>query len=434
MAGYHSRFVPLLLLAAGSLWAQAGRQPGLAGEVLLPQRATETESSRSNWLVTGVRISNDFDDNALSDDRNKQAEMISSIELHAGWLVSRPRFNWMTDYRFGVSRHQQPSANTSQSHLLDTDLQLRLARRLTVHLRNSFLESTNPLDRLNGNGPTSSTNVFDQPNNSLLVTGVRRNSEQAALDLTYTPGRHSLTGIGGSFFMVNYSAPAGTRPISQALASTNSVSGHAFYSQHLAPRYWAGIEYTAQKFQAQSGQAQLLVHNALFTQTISTTPERVLSVFAGPELSTTSPNFSSVGRPGRMLSWSWAGGVIYSWKGQRTSMVANASRRTSDGGGVLGTVRLTGVSIDLKQQLTHRWSALLGASYGHNQLLTGPPGTISTYSAATGLAFRLNRSTTFDVRYWRGHIPAGNTAANTLGDHNRYSVALAYDFQSPLGR
>jgi hypothetical protein len=313
-------------------------------------------------------------------------------------------------------------------------LQFRLTKRLNAHLRNSFLESTNPLDRLSGIESTTNASVFDQSNNSILVTGARRNSEQAGLDLTYTPGAHSLTGVGGSFFMVNYSMTAASLPVSQAFADTSSVGGHAFYSQQLTSRYWAGLEYNVQKLLVHSGQMQSLVHTPLFTQTISITPDRALSVFAGPELSTTSPNLSPVGLPGGTLRWSWAGGVIYNWKMPRANMVVSASRRISDGGGVLGVVRLTGVSIDLNRQLTHRLTAVLGGSYGRNQLLTGPPGTLSTYSAVTGLTCRLNHSMTFDVRYWRGHVPAGNSAIDALGDHNRFSVALAYDFKSPIGR
>lgn len=439
MPGRYFRLAFLITLAAMSMRAQTGGSPGVPGEVPPLQRASEARAASSNWLITGFRVANDFDDNALNAGHGGQFDMISAIESHLGWEVSRSQVDWTVDYRLGASLCRQPEFNASRSHLLGADLRIRPTRRMQLRLHNDFIESTDPFDRSPA-GASVGGGVLDRPNDSILASGLRRSSEQAALDLTYATSPHGVAGISGSFFMVNYGAPAVVQPASARFEDANSVSGHGFYSHHLTARYWAGLEYNIQRLQDFSGLSRTLVHSAFFTQTISLSPDSAFSVFAGPEHSSMiGPNPSLIGltggTPGPRLAWSWAGGGIYRWSRSRTGLTASAYRKISDGGGLLGIVRLDGLSADLRQQLTSRWAAELLSAYDYNQLLTGS-GALSTFSMTGGLTCRVNRELTLDFRYWRGHVPASSVLAATAAtaDHNRVSISLAYDFKSPLGR
>src|SRR5215472_12174582 len=126
----------LLIIFAGGVMATAQSTQlqtfYLPGEppVLVPQ----AENSKVNLMSTGLRVSTDFDDNALSAQQENRADIAAFIEPHLGWRVSRARVDWATDYTLGVSRHQEFAARDSLSHLLDSGFQVRLTKRLRLRL------------------------------------------------------------------------------------------------------------------------------------------------------------------------------------------------------------------------------------------------------------------------------------------------------------
>ncbi len=63
------RYALVLLLGVISLSAQSSRPPGVPGE--MPPSAVGEEASKNDVLVSGFRISSDFDDNALNDNHDK---------------------------------------------------------------------------------------------------------------------------------------------------------------------------------------------------------------------------------------------------------------------------------------------------------------------------------------------------------------------------
>src|SRR5690349_6352504 len=124
--------------------------PVVPGEPTLPSLATE--ATRRDVLVMGLRVSNDLDDNALSYSQKKHSNVLTLIEPHIGWSLSRSRANWTLDYRPGFSLSHQLSVYDSRSHMLDTSLQLRLTHHLGLRLRESFLQTKNPFDLLPESG------------------------------------------------------------------------------------------------------------------------------------------------------------------------------------------------------------------------------------------------------------------------------------------
>jgi hypothetical protein len=425
--------VLIFVFASADLFAQTGRPTGLPGEMLSP--VLETETSKTDLLVTGFRISSDFDDNALDDNRNKQSNIMAVIEPHLGWKLSHSRWEWDLDYHPGFSISQLQAYN-SRSQILDSGLQLRLTKRLQVRLRNSFLKSTNPFDRLRQPEFTPDFGILDRPNDSILLPAVRRTSEQAGLDLTYALAPHTIVGASGSFFTVKYNAPTGMQPQAQPLENANSTSGHAFYSQHLTRRTWVGLDYNVQKLGFRSGQSRALIHSVFYDHTIALTPNMALSVFGGPEHSATSDQFPAVvSLPGEkhISNWHWAGGATYNWSGAHTTLAASLFRKISDGGGLLGAVQLSGVTLELRRQLTHRWTADLLASYENNKALDGSLHKLAYASATSGLTRTLNQNLSLEFRYWRVHQSGNDAFARAyLADHNRVSASLAYDFKLPL--
>jgi len=435
---WHFGCVFVLLFAVIDPSAQTARPPGLPGELFPP--TLEAEAPKTDLLVTGLRIANDFDDNALDDNHHKQPNVVTVIEPHLGWNLSHPRLEWSLDYSPGFSISRPLQNYDSRSHLLDTVLRLRLTKRFEISLRNSFLTSKNPFDRLRQSELMPGFGILDRPSDSILAPTARRTSEQAGLDLTYALDRHTIIGASGSFFSVKYSSAAGTQLPLQFLEDTSSMNGHAFYSHHLTPSTWVGFDYNVQRLIVRSSQSRALVQSVFYTDTVSFTPNITVSVFAGPERSATHDDFPLLVLPleGERISrsnWHWAGGATYNWSGAHTGIVASIYRKIGDGGGVLGVAKLSGATLEFRRQLARQWTVDLLASYEDNKALSGTSRALTYVSATGGLTRMLSQSTSLEFRYWRVHLSSNSAQVGTyLADHNRVSMSLIYDLKHPLGR
>jgi hypothetical protein len=415
-----------LTMSVISASAQLAAPRALPGEIAPP--TIEAEAPRADVFLTGVRVAEEFDDNILSDNRNMQSKVMTIIEPELGWRLSHPRVEWDLSYRPALARGHPLQTYNSRSQLLDSAMCLRLSKRFEVKLRNSFLESRNPFDRLRQSELAGGFGILDRPNDSILSPAARRTSEQAGVDLTYASGRHSVAGVSGSFFSVNYSA-AGDPQTARLFDNSTSRNGHAFYSHHLTRRTWMGFDYKVQKLKFGNGQSEALVHSIFYTQSFSPTPNTRISAFAGPEHTVTRDESFL------LSNWRWAGGATYEWTSARSGLIGTAFHSIHDGGGVLGAVKLSSVKLEFHRQLTHRWTAELATSYDYNQPLTGSLRALSYASASGGVTRVLSQNLSLDVRYWRvWQAGSGAPASPYAADHNRISTSLAYDFKFPLGR
>ena len=416
----------VMLLDALVVNAQTTPSSILFGE--LPSFATAEEIHRDNALDVGVRVSSNFDDNALNDNRHKQSNLITAVEPHFSWTGLRPRAEWALDYSPGYSVSHQLPVYSSQSHHLSATFRWRPAKRLRVQLHNSFLESTNPFDRLRAGEPTAGSTGVDQPNSSFTAQA-RTRSEQAGLDFIYATSPHGIIGAKSSFFNVNYSEIKG----SQLLGRASSITEQLFYSHHLTRRQWIGGEYSVQDLNAHNPRSSALVHSLFYTHSILLGSHMVFSLFGGPQYAAIREQ-SMAGRS-VAVGGHWAGGATYSWNWNHNGVVAGFSRRISDGAGLMGIVRLSSAYAELRREITPRWSADVLVSYDRNKLLSATPNTLAYVSGAAGVTHTLARGISWEVRYWRVHDWAVGMGSGTgLADHNRFSTALQYDFQSRLGR
>src|SRR5258708_6513907 len=103
--------VLMLLLTATALHAQSKGPSGLPDE---PTPAI-LDADRSNTLMLGLRLANEFDDNALNDNRNKQSNLMTVVEPQVTWKLSRTHLEWMLHYTNGFAFSQQLPAYNSQS-------------------------------------------------------------------------------------------------------------------------------------------------------------------------------------------------------------------------------------------------------------------------------------------------------------------------------
>jgi hypothetical protein len=124
---------------------------------------------------------------------------------------------------------------------------------------------------------------------------------------------------------------------------------------------------------------------------------------------------------------------------------AGYSRSISDGGGVLGSVRVQTVHGTFRRQLLPGWAASLTASHGTNQSITVPSATSANSINVTsaGLSLERNVGKQIGLRFGYTHDfqeqfgvpgPTPTSPAQTLdANRNGFVVTLSYQWAKPLG-
>ena len=434
------KYAACAVLAASCAWAQIDAAPGET-----PSATPESEVSRSNVVVIGLRESNDFDDNA-SNTADTHYNIATVLEPHLGLQMARDRMKWSLDYRPGFSWNHQLAQLNFRSQSLDGNFEYRPTKRLFLKLRDSFGVTTNTFDQLRQNDFTPSFNFFDQPNESLFFPVTRRVNELAAADVIYDLGPHTVAGATGNFSKMHYHSLADTSGANGQPADTISTGGRAFINKHISPRNWAGLEYNYTDFHSHHLDSRAKVHSIYYTHTINFTRQMAISAFVGPEYLHDHDIFQlsfgpfTFGVPVNHSHWSWSGGATYNWAGARNSFAFSAARQVSDGAGVAVAVRLERVQAELRRNFTGKWTGDLVASYDRSRTLDTIAGTgsLGYFSISAGARRTLTRELSLDLRYWRTQQSIGGSSGNSLGGiplkHNRASISLDYSFSHPLGR
>jgi hypothetical protein len=388
-------------------------------------------------LTLGLRVANEFDDNALNDNRNKQPNLMTIVEPQVTWQVSRTRLEWLLDYTNGFAFSQQLPAYNSQSHSLDVRLGFRQSKRLKFSFTNSFLKSTNPFDFFRGTGAAPGTGSSNQPNDFLLTATANRTSEQAGAEVTYVLSRHATVGVNGSFSSLQYGTATASQFPAQFLGNESSTGGGIFYSHHVRRRQWARVDYGAQKM-VFSGRSSL-VQNVFYTHTVALSSASMLSIFAGPERAT-SDLPGTVRSPAEPISvssrtWHWAGGATYHRRTAGTHLALGFYRKISSESGLLGAAWLSSATAEWHQRITPRWTADLAGGYDHNKTLDPPRNDLSFIWAAVGVSRTFKQDISVEAKYWRVHQSTSALGpGNLVADHNRVSISLGYALKARLNR
>jgi hypothetical protein len=428
----YSTFVVLVLLGNIGLQAQTLTPPLLPGEI--PSPIVRTEANAQNVFLMGWRVANEFDDNALNHDSNKQANVLTVVEPRVGWSLSTPRSRWTLSYRPGFAVGHPLSIYDSRSQMLDTELQVTLAKHLQLRLREALLQSKDVFDQLQQSEPTTGSSVLDRPNSSILPS-VRKSSEQAGADISYAWSPRTVVGASAAFYRVNYTSALDA----QALGRAKSGDMQVFSSYHLSRHHWVGVDYSLRDLISQQPQSRSLVQSVLYTDTLLLRPSMSISFFAGPQHSLTRGEAGLHfvwDRPhSAQANWSWAGAVNYVWSGERASLTVGLSHRISDGAGLQGIVQLTSATAEVRRQLTKRLSGQVLVSDNRNRALLSGLTPLSYISFASGMSRALSQRLSLECQYWHLHeTSTGAQAGNYLANHNRISMSLTYDFKVPLQR
>jgi len=406
-----------------------------------------SEARPRNYLRGGVSLGATYDDNLLSASSNRVGSASYSVLPNILLDQARSRLSWTLGYAGGFVANQRFSAYNQAAHDVGLDVRYRVSPHVNFHLRNHYSMTTGFFDQLQGSSTTSGgtgTGPVQQPNPTIITPLAKHVDELGTAEITWQFSAGDMVGASTTFYDSRFKdIPAGAG----SLLSTQTEEADAFYTHRFSDRNWTGVAYKFQRLTFNPATETADTHSLLLFHTFYIQPRMALSIFAGPEYSTldtqiistivTLPYVGITAVPTREYRLSGAGGVSFSWQGQRTSATLSASRKVSDGGGLLSAVQLTGGTAQLRRQLTRTTVFLLGGTYGDNRLLDSGSGAGDLKSGSGSVAFQqqIGRSFSANVGYARDYqnVKLGSTLPQSV-NHNRGWITLSYHFDRPLGR
>jgi hypothetical protein len=399
--------------------------------------AFPSEMERSNYLRGGVNVGAAYDDNALLGSGGQMGNTTFSVFPNIAIDQSTSRMRWSLRYGGGLTVNQRLSSRNQGSHNLNFDSEFRLSPHVSLRAAEDFSLTAG---MFGANAGSSFQPGPGGANGSLITRLANQRSSATVVETNYHFALKDIVGASGSFYDLHYSdVSTGTG----TLVDTRTAAGSAFWFHEILRRDWAGISYLFQRLTFDpSGETR--VHTFTVTNTLNITKTFTVSAFVGPEYSDNHGVAASgpdAGKVSNFSDWSIAGGVEGGWKEKRTSVTAGYSKRVSDGGGILGTVRLQNLRAAVRRELIPGWAATLGVTHGSNGSLTLASSTsatsIKTTSVGASLERNIGRSLGFQIGYFhdfQNQSGSSDPSQNFDTNRNRFSVTLSYQWAKPLGR
>ena len=429
-------YITVWLMASIVVGAQAMPAAGPAAHSTAANRTLfSAEQDVTNVLTLGLGFSAEYDDNVFQSLQNGISQTLYTVTPEIGWKVTRPHWNWALDYRDSEGWSTSIAGYNRSSHSAEMDVAYRVTPRLTFSVRDSFIRSNDPFYG-SGSSLTSGVPLGDQPNASWFGTN-RRTSEQVSADVSYLLSARTTAGVGGSYLTQSFDSVAGAPNL--LLQDFYNVSGNGYVQHQFSQRNTLGVSYDFRKLTSPSGW-DTVAHRPSIYETFAWDAKNSLSVFAGPECTTTTlpAIFALAGIATRSQGWSWSAGATYAWSGQRTGLTAGLIRQTSDGGGLTGSVHLTAVNFGVRRQLTRKLVANVNGGFDLNDALMPSAvfsGSFKYGTASASLNWAVRSDLAIGVSYTRQEQTT-ITAINGFPwiDRNHVSVSVNYTFNRPLGR
>jgi hypothetical protein len=405
--------------------------PGLLGGIGI-STALLSEMQRSNYLRGGVNLGATYDDNPLLLSSGQVGNASVSIFPNIKIDETSSRMRWTLGYAGGLTVNQRYTSLNQNSQNVNFDSQYRLSPHVNLRVAENFSMTTGFFDAGNGANIIAGSGG---PNAFLITPLATQKSDATTVETNYHFALNDLIGASGSFFDSHFSNVAGE----QQLANTQTASGSAFWLHRIFREDWGGVSYRFDRITFDpSGESR--VHSFYAVNTLSLSKRFTLSAFVGPQYSENQGLIYGASQPTNTNGWSVAGGAEVGWRDQHTSVSGGYSRIISDGGGVLGAVRLQTVHGNFRRQLTPGWAAALTASYGTNQSLTVPFATSASSINLTSAGISLERNVGKSVGLRMGYthdfqqqfgLPAPAPTQNA--SRNQVFVTLSYQWAKPLG-
>ncbi len=225
------------------------------------------------------------------------------------------------------------------------------------------------------------------PNQSVIAPIADQLSNSGNAGITYQFAANSMVGASGTFTNLHYPDQAEV----PGLFDSASQGGLVFYSARVSRINYFGATYQYQRLLSYPapGTNETQTHALLLFYTMYPTKRFSISVFGGPQYADVGPQFSdTVATPptAAFRSWNPSAGGSLGWQGHLSSLAISYAHLISNGGGLIGAVKMDNVSASIRQQLRRTLSATVAGGYAENDLLAAAPLTSGNGHTVSGTA------------------------------------------------
>ena len=404
-----------------------------------PTLAVETDPDYRNALVGSATVGAALDTQGYTfTNAGGGTSSSSDIRFFAQPSIAlrqtRSHTVWTLAYTPGISFSQHDLENTQYTQNASGQLTWTPSRRFLLNLRQDYSLSTNPFETVGRVPILPDLGGYFGPNYNAVIPTSKRTSMVSNADLTYRLTARTAVGVTGGFQKFDYGFLSGgpTAP----LTNSETISGSAFLSIVLSRRQTAGIQATyTDIYNYGSLPSRTQVPAVLLFDDIQLTTHTTLNVYGGPGYARSSitvlPGFPRVPQK----QWQPVYGATLAWNGVRNALNVQLSRRTTGGGGLMGTSETTTGSAAFRSRLTRRWNSELRFSASNQDQIDvlGPNPTFRTYWVGGALTRDVGRH--FAVRFDGSWVrQTGDGLGYVPGDHELFQVTLDFHFLKPMGR
>lgn len=437
------------LLMAAPLWAQVDTNgtdpmdtsndtrmltpPPVSGQAYPTALGSE---QRSNYLRYGVSFTSAYSDNSVGG-TTPVSDTSYSILPTVALDETTPTLHSVLTYSPGFTFYQRTTARDEADQNVSLNVNDRLSPHVTLTARDGFQKSSSVFNQLDyGSGGISGGSQGANDSVIAPISPFLRNS--ADVSVSYQFALNGMVGASGTFTNLHYYNSAEVL----GLADSTTQGGSVFYSLRASRLHYFGVTYQYQRIVSSSppeGQSETQTQAMLFYYTLYPTSRLSISVFGGPQHSSTvQPPLLGLSLP-PAIAWNPSIGGSFSWQGQLTNAALSYSHTISGGGGLNGAVHMDSANLSVRRQIARSLNASLSGAYAQNNVVGSPlfGGSNDGHSiSCTGsLSKQFGEHISFQLGYSRLHQDySGVQVLAATPDTNREFVSVSYQFSRPLGR
>jgi hypothetical protein len=416
--------------------ASEGPQPVFTHPEGRPPLALLDEVTQHNYINLGLGLTTAWDSNAaaFSYQSYSQTMFIASPSLQL--RQTRPTFTWYVGAYGGITTSTIPGYYNTSNPSANAGFLWQINHNWQLSVSDSYMYSYDPFQQYL---TLSTPPTYNQPNPTVYVPLTTTEANYGNVDLTYQVNAHdSITFTGTENFR---------RYLHNTYSAYNlsSWGGVAVYQHVFSPRLSAGGAYSFTSLDFGHGQSRSGIQLLQAFANYQLGPHMSVSGWVGPEYTSTKNLVPVLCDPygcfievAHNSSWDDSFGGNFSWQGQRNAATVGFYKSISDGGILLGVVKLYQFNGNYVRQLTPRWSFNVGALYGNN---TGYQTQLhlrhlNSFTGNASLTRQLTPAWSVVaqyLRYWETQKNIIGAAAPKWTD-NRLQFTLQYYWGHSLGR
>ena len=421
--------------AAGSSQPQsAGPQPVFTHPEDKPPLALLDEVTAQSFIQLGMQVGAYHDSNASAFGVSSYRQTLFTFGPLVQVQQTRPTMAWSVGYSGGLTINpDRPQYNTF-NHDATGNILWQINKHWQINAQDTYVYTADPFQQYL---VFQGTPTYNQPNPTIYSALATLETNYGTVDVTNQITPHdSITFTGAENFR-RYLYDVASQ------YNTYSWAGLGAYQHQFSAKLVSGAAYSFTALDFAHGLSRSGINMIQFFTSYQFNPHMVVSGWLGPEVTNTKSIVPVFCLPNGCFievlhqnSFNLAFGGNFGWNGMRNSFNASFAKQTSDGGSLLGVVRLYMTSGNYIRQLTPRLNFVLGMLYGNNlsQSVLYHNRSINTFTANAGFTRQFTPAWSATLQYLRFYETQKNIYLVPVWTDNRFQLTLQYNWGHSLGR